>query len=585
MFEIDVFMLVGGTLLLLGIGSGKFSASIGLPVLVLFLGIGMLAGSEGMGGIVFQNYALSHGIGTLALAAILFDGGLRTPLASVRLAWKPALALSTGGVLLTSAAIGWVASAVLGLPVLHGALLGSIIGSTDAAAVFSVLQSSGLRIRDRLAATLEIESGSNDPMAVFLTVGLLQILLGRIEVGADLLWLLVMQVGIGTIVGLGVGRGTALIVNRINLEAAGLYPILVAASGILSYGLAASLGGSGFLSVYLSGIVLGNSRIVFRRGILYFQDAAAWLGQIVLFIMLGLLSFPSRLLPVAGSGLLIALVLTLVVRPLVVWLVLLPFRFKVREIAFLSWGGLKGAVPITLATYPLMFGLPGADLLFNVVFFVVLVSAVSQGWTLPFLAKRLNLVVPAGPEPPITLEIGSLRSVESDVVEYTVHPEALAANRLLRDIPLPERIVVALLVRDREAIAPRGNTVVIPGDRVFLVLHEDMRPVISRLFGRATDPGEPVLPPGEYVFSGSTTIAQLDAYYGIRLAGPAQRTLEEVLRAGAGAVTPGSRVAVGETALYAREVEQGTAEWVGVVVRAVNSVERDAVTQEDRSPG
>lgn len=555
MFVIDRLILFGAILLLFAITSSKFSSRIGVPVLVLFLAVGMLWGSEGLGGIAFENYPLAHGIGTLALAVILFDGGLRTPLSSFRLALWPSLALATLGVLVTTLVTGAAAAWILGVPLLTGALLGSIVGSTDAAAVFALLRGKGLHLRERVAATLEIESGSNDPMAVFLTVGVLEVLLGRMEPGWDLAGFLALQVTVGAVAGVGTGWLAVQLNNRINLDAAGLYPILTAASGLLAYGLAATLGGSGFLSVYLAGIVLGNSRIVFQRGILLFTDGMAWLGQIVMFVMLGLLSFPSRLIDVAGEGLLIAGVLILVARPLAVAVVLLPFRFEPREIAFLGWVGLKGAVPIILAIYPLLFGLPSAPLLFNVVFFVVLVSALTQGWSLPAVARALDLEVPSAPEPPVTLEITSLKHLDGDIVEYTVGEETRAANRLIRELHLPEGAVVAMISRGSAIIPPRGSTPVLPGDHVFLVLHPDIRALVDRVF--SAHPGEDgELPAVEFPLAASTTAGDLAEFYGIRLDAPDDQTLGELLAERlrpAGAVE-GAGVRFGEVCLRVREV-------------------------------
>jgi potassium/hydrogen antiporter len=286
-----------------------------MPVLVLFLGVGMLFGSEGLGGIAFEDYALANSIGSVALAMILFDGGLRTSLDSVRSSWRPALSLSTIGVFLTSLLTGFAAAWILDLPLLHGMLLGSIVGSTDAAAVFSILRTSGLRLPARLTATLEVESGSNDPMAIFLTLGLIALIMGSADSVAGLGILFFLQFGVGGAVGLGIGYLAAWLINRINLDYPGLYPILALSLGLLSFGLAAVLGGSGFLAIYLAGIVLGNSTIVFRNGIFLFHDAGAWLGQMILFIMLGLLSFPSRLAAVSLDGLLLALVLIFAARP------------------------------------------------------------------------------------------------------------------------------------------------------------------------------------------------------------------------------------------------------------------------------
>lgn len=362
---------------------------------------------------------------------------------------------------MTAVATGAVASWLLGLSLLEGMLLGSIVGSTDAAAVFAVLRGRGLQLSRRVSATLEVESASNDPMAVFLTVGLLEVLMGGLEPGLPMLGFFALQMGVGAIVGLAVGSGAARLVNRINLDAAGLYPLLVAACGLFAFGLAASLGGSGFLAVYLAGIVLGNSRIVFHRGILLFHDGTAWLSQIGMFVVLGLVSFPSRLVEAARPGLLVAVVLLLVARPLAVTLSLLPFRFRAAELAFISWAGLRGAVPIVLATYPLLRGLPNAGLLFDVVFFAVVVSVLTQGLTLPWAARKLGLEVPSEIRAPVTLEITSLKHVDSDIVDYAVGPDSRAAGRAVRALALPEVAVVAMIARGGDVIPrvdPRASS-------------------------------------------------------------------------------------------------------------------------------
>lgn len=513
---INLAMLLAGVLLLLGIASSKFSARLGVPVLVLFLSLGMVAGSEGLGRIPFENYGLANSVGSVALALILFDGGLRTSLAAVQRVWRPALALSTLGVLLTSLLTGLAAAWVLNLPWLQGLLVGSIVGSTDAAAVFSVLRTSGLKLPERLTSTLEVESGSNDPMAIFLTLGLIGVISGDAASAKDLVLLFVSQFGIGTLVGLGVGRFATAAINRINLVYPGLYPLLALAFGMVAFGLAAVLGGSGFLAVYIAGIVLGSSSIVFRRGIFSFHDAIAWLGQIVLFVMLGLLSFPTRLLAVAWEGLLIAIVLILIARPLAVWTSAWPFGFRRRELTFLSWVGLKGAVPITLATFPLMAGVPQSQLIFNAVFFVVLVSAITQGWSLPLVARWLNIGRPADPTPALSVEINALRQVDGEILDYTVKSRTHVAGQRLRDLALPDGVVVSLIVRGRDVVMPRGTTLLMPGDHVFVAMRMSLEPFINRLF--EPDPEPPVLPDDlQLSFHANTTLKQLCGFLGLEL--------------------------------------------------------------------
>jgi cell volume regulation protein A len=327
-------------------------------------------------------------------------------------------------------------------------------------------------------------------MAIFLTLGLIGVITGSNGSAGSLLLLFVAQFGWGTLVGLGVGRLATAAINRVNLDVPGLYPLLALAFGLVAFGLAAVLGGSGFLAIYIAGIVLGSSPIVFRRGIFSFHDAIAWLGQIVMFVMLGLLSFPSRLLAVAWQGLRIALVLILVARPIAVALSAWPFRFRRRELTFLSWVGLKGAVPITLATFPLMAGVPQSHLIFNAVFFVVLISVITQGWSLPLVARWLHLGRPADPTPALTVEIHALRQVDGEIVDYTVKPGARVVGRPLRALALPEGVLVALILRGKQVVMPRGDTTLEPGDHVFVALRTSLQPGIDRLFDPGSD-GDP----------------------------------------------------------------------------------------------
>jgi cell volume regulation protein A len=469
-------------LLLTGTISSKLSARLGLPVLVVFVGIGMLAGENGIGQIEFDNFVIAHAIGTLALALILFDGGLQTRTGALRAVWKPSLLLATIGVFVTATITGVAAAWILGLPLLSGLLLGSIVASTDAAAVFSILRSQGVHLRPRVGATLEIESGSNDPMAILLTIGCIEILTGQLEIGLGLVTLFIEQMGIGALVGVGCGWAAVRLINRANLSAPGLYPVLAASCGLAAFGLAATLGGSGYLAIYVAGIVMGNSRLVFQSGTFRFMDGLAWIGQITMFVVLGLLSTPAELIDVAGPALLIAAILTLIARPLSVVPLLLPFGFSWREHVLISWVGLKGAVPIILATFPLMFGLPEGRLLFNVVFFVVLVSATLQGWSLPPLATRLGLQEPPEPAPPARLELLGLRDLDAEVLDYTISPSSAVAGRNLGDLMLPDNAVVALVSRGNQLIPPRGGTRLQAGDHLFVIAHPGERPTVDRIF-------------------------------------------------------------------------------------------------------
>jgi cell volume regulation protein A len=487
MFLIDWLILLTAVLLLIGTMSSKLSARLGLPVLVVFVGIGMLAGENGIGRIEFDNFVVAHAVGTLALAVILFDGGLQTRAAALRAVWKPSLLLATAGVLVTAAITGVAAAWLLDLPLLAGLLLGSIVASTDAAAVFSLLRSQGVNLRERVAATLEIESGSNDPMAILLTIGCLELLTGGMQFGFGLLTLFVEQMGIGAAVGLGFGWAAVRLVNGINLGTPGLYPVLAAACGLCAFGAAAMLGGSGFLAIYLAGIVMGNSRMVFQSGTFRFMDGLAWIGQITMFVVLGLLSTPLELIPVAGPALLLAAILILIARPLAVVPLLMPFGFSAREHLLISWVGLKGAVPIILATFPLMFGLPEGRLLFDVVFFIVLISATLQGWTLAPLAARLGLQQPTAPAPSVALELVALRDLNAEIVDYTISATSPLTGRTVEELRLPEGAIVALIARSGQVIPPRGGTRLEPGDHAFVVAKTSEHDAVARAF--AGDPG------------------------------------------------------------------------------------------------
>ena len=561
--------------MILGILSSKFSARAGLPVLVMFLGLGMLAGSDGIGGIQFDNYEVAHAIGTVALAFILFDGGLRSPLESLEVAWKPSAILATLGVLGTSLVTGVVAMYVLGLSLLEGMLLGSIVGSTDAAAVFSLLRSAGVHLRHRLGATLEIESGANDPMAIFLTVGFIQVLTGETTLGPALGLLFLQQMGVGLAVGFAVGKLSVLLINRINLAAAGLYPVLTSACGVFAFGLAASMQGSGFLAVYVAGLVLGNSKLVFQKGTLLFHDGIAWAGQITMFVVLGLLSSPVALMDVAAPSLLVAVALTLVARPLIIAPLLVPFKFTAREIGLVSWVGLKGAVPIILATYPLMAGLSAGPTIFNVIFFVVLISALVQGGTLSWLARALRLEEAPAPEPPLSLEIVSLRDVDAEIVRYQVGDHSPAASRLLRDLALPEGAVVAMIARERVLIPPRGSTQIEAGDHLFIVVNRDSRRPVDAIFARQRDDG-PIVVTEEFALRGNTTVGDLTAMYGISLSKAPETTLDQIIRELVDEVTVDTKCSIEGIRLRVREESDGVVVTVGVVLLESTAAASDA---------
>ncbi|HEV7280765.1 MAG TPA: potassium/proton antiporter [Pirellulaceae bacterium] len=568
-FDVDAAIFVGSVLLLLGIASSKLSARMGVPALVLFLLVGMLAGEEGIGRIRFDDYDAAHAIGTIALAVILFDGGLGTSVRAIRSAWKPALSLATVGVFITAGLTGLSASFILGLSPLEGMLLGSIVASTDASAVFSVLRTGGTTLPERLSATLEVESGSNDPMAIFMTIGCIEILTGKMEFGLDLLGLFAMQAIIGTASGLGIGFASVWVVNRVKLDAAGLYPVLVVACGLLSFGAAAVLEGSGFLAVYLAGCVLGNKRLAYQRGIRLFNDAGAWLAQIAMFVILGLLSYPSKLALVAPQGLLVAAVLVFVARPLAVFVSVPWFRFNWREMTLLAWVGLKGAVPITLAIFPLLAGIENAVLIFNVVFFIVVVSAVAQGWSLSLVADLLGLRLPKEPISPVTLEISSLQDVDAQALDFTVVPESRAAGHLVKDLALPAGAVISLIARGKQVIPPHGATRIEPGDHVLVVVRNEVAALVTQAFAERTELPLDLPSMTPFPLRPTATIGELQEMYGLQIDLPADVTLVEAIRSRAGAkrLMQGETVPLGPIALQATVVgANGAIEQVGMIL-------------------
>jgi cell volume regulation protein A len=386
--------VIVAVLLLLGLLASKVSGRLGVPALLLFMAIGMLAGSEGIGGIDFDDYEVAQGVGVVALAFTLYTGGLDTEWGRVRGLLGPGIALATAGTLVTAVVVGLAAAWILGLSPTAGLLLGSVVSSTDAAAVFSVLRSGEVSLKGDLRPLLELESGSNDPMAVFLTLGCLELLTEPATGAAGILLLFVAQMGVGLAVGLAVGFGSVWAINRIRLGFEGLYPVGLIATVLLAYGAADLLHGSGFLAVYTTGLVMSRSHFLHKKSLMRFADGLAWLMQIAMFLVLGLLVFPSQLGAVAGRALAVAAVLILVARPLAAGLLLAPTRFNLRETVLVSWVGLRGAVPIILATFPLVEGILQAALVFNVVFFVVLASVLVQGTTIPWVARLLRVDAP-----------------------------------------------------------------------------------------------------------------------------------------------------------------------------------------------
>ncbi len=483
-----ILLGVFGILLVASVVLSRATVRFPVPVALVFLIIGVLAGSEGIGRIPFDNYGLAYRLGTVALVLILFDGGLNTPIGSIRRVAAPAGVLATLGVVGTAGLLALGAHA-LGLAWPEAMLLGAVVSSTDAAAVFAVLRGSGIHLKRRLAATLEVESGANDPMAVILTTVVTQSL---VETEATLGWRIVgtvvMQIGIGGALGIALGYAGRLILARAQLAAAGLHAVLLIGIACLAFAVPTLVNGSGFLSVYITGIVLGNGQLPYKTGLLRVHDALAWLSQVTMFLVLGLLVFPSRLVEVAPLGLLLAAFLTLVARPVVVWLCLLPFRYPAREIAYVSWVGLRGAVPIILATFPVLAGAPGASRVFDIVFFIVVAGTVVPGATVSWLARRLGLETAEPPPAQAVLEIESMRPLNGELLSFYIDDALSVSGARLAEIPFPDGASVTLIVRDLELIAPKGDTVLTPGDHVYVFARTEERPLIQLMFGRPETP-------------------------------------------------------------------------------------------------
>jgi cell volume regulation protein A len=469
MVPVELLLLSAALLLLLSVLASKLSTRLGVPALLLFLAIGMLAGSDGPGGIYFDDPYIAQLVGTLALAFILFAGGLDTDWHKIRPILAPGLSLALIGVLATAIAVGAFAMYLLHFSLLEGLLLGAIVSSTDAAAVFAVMRSRGVNLRGQLKPLIEFESGSNDPMAVFLTLGFLQLLTHPGTAPVDLLLLFARQMLLGSVVGLLAGFGMVWLIVHIHLEAEGLYSPLLIALVMLTFAVTLWLGGSGFLAVYLAGLVMGNRDFVHRRSLMQFQDGLAWLMQISMFLVLGLLVFPRDLIPIAGMGLAIAGFLALVARPVSVFLALAPFQFALRERLLVAWCGLRGAVPIILATFPLLAGLGSAHMIFNLVFFVVLTSALVQGTLLTRVARWLRVDAPEEIAPRYPLEFVPEVSLNHQLREVHLPPKSVNHGKSIMELGLPKGVLVVLLQRNGENITPGGSTVLAQGDSLLLL--------------------------------------------------------------------------------------------------------------------
>ncbi|WP_310831596.1 potassium/proton antiporter [Paenibacillus pedocola] len=481
----DSVILLLAVLLLIGVLSTKFSTRFGMPALVLFILVGMVLSHF----VYFNNVSLTQIAGIFALVVILFEGGMQTSIKDIRPVMASALSLATIGVLLTTAIVGVFARFVLGVPWAESLLFGAIVGSTDAAAVFSVL--GGKNIDKRLTSTLEAESGSNDPMAVFLTVSLIE----WIEHPETAIWSMLLsfvwEMGIGLLMGVVIGKLAVYLINRINLDSTGLYPVLAIGFAVLTYGVSTLVHSSGLLAVFVMGLTLGNSELMYHRTIMNFNHGFAWMMQIAMFILLGLLVFPQELSEIAWQGLLLSVILMLVARPVGVFISLLFAKFSVREKTLLSWAGLRGAVPIVLATYPLLAGLPEGRMFFNVVFFVVLTSAVIQGTTISPLASRLKLVGSDEAAQPSLMELVALGKTDSEFNHIGIESSMPIAGMQIAQLNLPDDILFTAIIRNKGIVTPHGSTVILPGDTVYVLSpkakREEMRAVFRSGKGKAAE--------------------------------------------------------------------------------------------------
>ncbi|HCK66352.1 MAG TPA: potassium/proton antiporter [Anaerolineae bacterium] len=469
----ELILIIAAGLLLISVLVSKISDSSGVPALLLFLAIGMLAGSDGFGLIYFDDPNLTQFIGIVALNLILFAGGLDTQWKDVRPVLKYGVALSTLGVVITAVIVGIAAQYLLGVTLYQGLLLGAIVSSTDAAAVFSILRSKSLGLKGKLRPLLEFESGSNDPMAVFLTIGMIQLLTQPNAQITDLFGSFILQMIVGVLCGFLFGKLLAFLANRIQLGFDGLYPVLTIAIVFLTYGVTNMLYGNGFLATYVAGIVAGHQDFLHRRSVIRFHDGIAWLMQITMFLTLGLLVFPTEIPPIITNGLLIAIILIFIARPVSIFLTLLPTGFSLKEKLFLSWVGLRGAVPIILATYPLLAGLSQADSIFNIVFFVVLTSALLQGASIPFVAKWLNVDIPVTKKPVYPIEFNPVSGFKSELKELTIPKDSPASGKTILELHFPEEFLIILIARDNEFIMPSGGIDLREGDTLIVLSNKD----------------------------------------------------------------------------------------------------------------
>lgn len=463
-------LLIGSILLFISLIAGKTSYKFGVPVLILFLGIGMLAGSDGIGGIYFDNPKTAQFIGIVALNFILFSGGLDTGWQSVKPVLWQGITLSTLGVLLTAISVGLFVWLITDFTIYEGLLLGSIVSSTDSAAVFSILRSKSLALKGNLRSTLEFESGSNDPMAYILTIVFTGLVINQDSSFITILPMFLLQMLLGGLLGFVFGKIGSTVINKIKLDYEGLYIVLVIAIMFFSFSATDFIGGNGFLSVYISALYLGNQELIHKKKILKSFDSFAWLMQIILFLTLGLLVFPKQLVPVIGIGLVISLFLILIARPLSVFISLIPFKVKQRSCLFISWVGMRGAVPIVFATYPLIAGAEKANMIFNIVFFISITSVLIQGTSLPLVAKWLSLSLPEKLKQRTQTDIVLKDGIMSIFTEIIIPENCSVIGKRLVQLGLPKTTLISIIQRDNKYITPNGSTTLKSNDKLYVLL-------------------------------------------------------------------------------------------------------------------
>ncbi len=552
-----IFLLVGTILVLVAAFSSLIAFRFGAPLLLVFLSIGLIAGVDGFG-IAFDNFAFAYMLGSLALAVILFDSGFGTSIHSFRVAAWPALTLASVGVVLTASIFAFAAMLLLGFSWLEGLLLGSIVGSTDAAAVFFLLRIGGINIREQVRSTLEVESGTNDPMAIFLTIALVEVLAsgeGFAGLDAEFLLLFVEQMALGLIFGLLGGMMIVWILNRFTSDRS-LAPIFAFALGLLVFAFTGAIGGSGFLAVYVAGIYSGNSKIFARESIARFHSGLTWLAQIIMFIVLGLLATPSQFLTVAVPAVILGLFLIFVARPLAVWLSLLPFQMTQQETGFVAWVGLRGAVSILLAILPLLGGMENGLLFFNTAFIIVMVSLIVQGWTIKPMARKLGLIIPP--------RLGEIDKIELDLPGKSTHE--LISYRVMKDSPvlrgerIPRWALPSLVIRDGRSMRYQYAGRLQEGDQVYLFVTPNYIRLLDRLFAsRAPVEQDDEEFFGAFAISPSRPAKELDAAYGPGLLSPAEQsmTIAELVAYRLGGVAEyADRVRFGSVVLIVRDLDE-----------------------------